>query len=87
MNTVRRSTTGPYLGDAMRTLFQGIRHRPLRNKARQGDQGTRAGWERSRFRTANLEAADLGVHRSGWITVVVSHWPGHLEVMPFAPTP
>ena len=44
-------------------------------------------WERSRFRTANLEASDLGVHRSGWISVVVSHWPGHLEVMPFAPTP
>jgi hypothetical protein len=39
MNTVRRSTTGPYLGDAMLTLFPGIRHRPLRNKARQGDQG------------------------------------------------
>jgi hypothetical protein len=27
------------------------------------------------------------VHCSGWITVVVSHWPGHLEVTPFAPTP
>jgi hypothetical protein len=74
----RRPRSKHHLGqhvDRARQVNQSPDHRD-QHKARQGDQGTRAGWERSRFRTANLEASDLGVHRSGWITVVVSNWRG-----------
>jgi hypothetical protein len=56
-------------------------------KATQGNQGDPSRVEHSRFRSANLEGSDLVVHCSAWITVVVTHWPGHLEVSAFAPTP